>query len=364
VLLGAAALGASLGSGAAGALTLLDRLGVIQIDPIDRVGTNADLVAFARVDGLGRGDLLRATAGHAFEHFAKERCLLHARHFPWYRGQAVETPWWRNSERMRRIPSSVLDDVRDEILARGPIAAQSLTPRGSVEAMDWNGWKGTSNLNALAAEVLWTRCEIITYGRDARGRRLYTGPGALGPWATMPAQGGFYEQMLLERVRHAGLLARAGGATWSMLHEARTDGTVDRLLAEGRLEEVRVARRAYLMLPNPPAPPQDDGAARVLGPLDALLWDRALVRVAFDFDYVWEVYKPEHQRIWGYYVCPVLADGQLVARVEARRDGRLLRVDRWWGALEPARMNAAMERLATQNGCDSVALPSAPCAAP
>jgi uncharacterized protein YcaQ len=118
------------------------------------------------------------------------------------------------------------------------------------------------------------------------------------------------------------------------------------------------------MLPNPPAPPQDDGAARVLGPLDALLWDRALVRVAFDFDYVWEVYKPEHQRIGGYYVCPVLADGQLVARVEARRDGRLLRVDRWWGALEPARMNAAMERLATQNGCDSVALPSAPCAAP
>jgi uncharacterized protein YcaQ len=38
-----------------------------------------------------------------------------------------------------------------------------------------------------------------------------------------------------------------------------------------------------------------------LGPLDSLLWDRKAIRQIFDFDYIWEVYKPEKVRKWGYY---------------------------------------------------------------
>lgn len=355
VLLGAAALGASLGAGEAGVHALLDRLGVLQLDPIDRVGTNADLVAFARVDGLRRGDVHRHAVGRSFEHFAKERCLLHARYFAHYRGQAVETPWWRHSERMRRIPASVLDAVRAEVHERGPIPAQALADHGRTTPMDWSGWKSTGSVAVLAAEVLWTRCEIVCTGRDARGRRLYAPPAVLGAWATAPAAGPFAEAMLLDRVRAAGLLARAGGATWSMLGAARTDGTVERLLEEGRLVEVRVGRRPYLMLPDPPPAPPDDGAVRVLGPLDALLWDRALVREAFGFDYVWEIYKPAAERIWGYYVCPVLQDGRLAGRLEARRDGGTLVVERRWGAVDDDRLSAALARLAVANGCDAVA---------
>ena len=246
VLLGAAALGTWLGAGQSGVVALLDTLGAVQLDPIDRIGTNADLVAFARVNGLKRGDVHRYARGVSFEHFAKERCLVHARHFAHYRGQAVETPWWRHSERMKRIPASVL-------------------------------------------------------------------------------------------------------------HAARVDGTVERLLEAGRLVTVRVGRRPYLMLPEPAAPLPDDGAVRILGPLDALVWDRALVRDAFGFDYVWEIYKPEPQRVWGYYVCPVLADGRLVGRLEGRREGRTLVVQRLWGAIEVDRLNAALERLAAANGCDAVA---------
>ncbi|MES2644090.1 MAG: crosslink repair DNA glycosylase YcaQ family protein [Myxococcota bacterium] len=361
VLLGAAALGEPLGAGSAGVAALLDRLGAIQIDPIDRVGTNADLVAFARVDGLGRGDLYRHARGASFEHFAKERCLLHARYFAHYRGRAVETPWWRHSDRMKRIPGALLDDVRAEVHARGPVSAQELAPRGQTEAMDWSGWKGTSSLAALAVEVLWTRCEVVASGRDARGRRLYAAPeAALGAWATAPAVGEFGESMLLARVRSAGLLARAGGPTWSMLGETRTDGTVDRLVEEGRLLAVRVGRRPYLMLPDPPPPPADDGAVRILGPLDALVWDRALVREAFGFDYVWEIYKPAAERTWGYYVCPILADGALVGRIEARREGGTLMVERWWGAVDPTRLVASLERLATCNSCTELTTLPAP----
>ncbi|HRE91510.1 MAG TPA: hypothetical protein PK095_20495, partial [Myxococcota bacterium] len=38
---------------------LLEALRHIQLDPLDVLGTNADLVAMARVDGLDKGDVYR-----------------------------------------------------------------------------------------------------------------------------------------------------------------------------------------------------------------------------------------------------------------------------------------------------------------
>jgi uncharacterized protein YcaQ len=40
----------------------------------------------------------------------------------------------------------------------------------------------------------------------------------------------------------------------------------------------------------------------------------------FGFDYVWEVYKPEGQRKFGYYTLPVLWGDRLVARFDSRLD--------------------------------------------
>jgi hypothetical protein len=40
----------------------------------------------------------------------------------------------------------------------------------------------------------------------------------------------------------------------------------------------------------------------------------------FGFDYVWEVYKPEHQRKFGYYTLPILWGDRLVARFDSKLD--------------------------------------------
>ncbi|MBM4367143.1 MAG: AlkZ family DNA glycosylase [Deltaproteobacteria bacterium] len=340
-----------------GIVALLDRLDLVQLDPIDRCGQNADLVVAARVEGTRRGDVHRVLRGRSFEHFAKERCIVHARHFAHYRAQAVETPWWRNSERMRKLDEALVNDVLAEVSERGPLTTTELSPRGKTEPMDWAGWKGTSRLEVLALEVLWTRCAVVVSGRDARGRRVYDIPARALPGVRLaPPAEPFAEAMILARVRSAGLLARAGGPSWSMLGEARTDGTVDRLVADGRLVEVRVGRRPYLAEPGilaaTPARPRT--RAVVLGPLDPLLWDRALVRDALGFDYTWEVYKPAAQRQYGYYVCPVLIDGQLAGRVEARRDGATLRVERAWGKMPRRALDGALSRLAELNNCVAI----------
>src|SRR5215211_2383216 len=90
------------GRGRQGVRKVLERLRCIQLDPLDVIGTNADLVVMARVDNVRRGDVWRHLfPHHAFEHFAKERCLLPADTFPYYRqqGHAAQTPWWQHGER-------------------------------------------------------------------------------------------------------------------------------------------------------------------------------------------------------------------------------------------------------------------------
>src|SRR5215212_9136924 len=116
-----------LGRGARGTRAVLERLGCIQLDPLDAIGTNADLVVMARVDDVKRGDVWRHLfPKHAFEHFAKERCILPARAFPYYRreGHGAQTTWWRHAEREQRVPPKLVAAVLEEIRERGPVSAR------------------------------------------------------------------------------------------------------------------------------------------------------------------------------------------------------------------------------------------------
>jgi uncharacterized protein YcaQ len=319
--------------GARGARECLEKLRCIQLDPLDTIGTNADLVALARVDGLKRGDIYRHLfPGHAFEHFAKERCLLPASAFPYYRSQCAEAPWWRLKHRLERLPAGLVEAVLEEVRKRGPLTADALSDRGSVEPIDWSGWKGTSRAASMALEVLWTRCEVVVCGRE-RGTRVYDVPERVFPKAGR-APGDFARWALLSRVEAAGLLPRSGGPHWSMLAEVRTSALPDRLVEEGALVEVTIegSSRRFLAPGNFRARrfPKYDGRMRVLGPLDPLLWDRGLVEQAFGFEYVWEVYKPKHLRKWGWYVCPLLHQGRLVGRIEAAVENGKLRVKKLW----------------------------------
>ncbi|MGK0361995.1 MAG: hypothetical protein ACI9U2_004315 [Bradymonadia bacterium] len=322
LLIGNAGLYANRVGGAQATQAVLSERRCVQLDPLDRIGTNADLVMMARTDGMQRGGVFdHLYPGHAFEHFAKERCFLPADAFPAYRDQAARTPNWRSTARQKRIPQAVLDDVLAEVTARGPVGAADLADRGRVDPINWSGWKGTSKAATMALDLLWLRCQVVTTARRGR-RRIFDIPSrALPAVHDQPGPADFSRWATLERIAAIGLMPRIDGPWWSMLGAVRRT-LPDQLIEEGALVEVRIkgVKRPYLALPDQRARTfkADDGRMRILGPLDPLLWCRPLLKDVFDFAYIWEVYKPAAQRKYGYYVCPLLHHGRLVGRFEGR----------------------------------------------
>lgn len=312
---------------------LISRLRCIQLDPLDCIGSNADLVAMARLKGVERGEVYGGLfPGHAFEHFAKERCLLPAEAFPFYRRRALQTPWWRLSDRLKRLPEGIVESVLEEVRKRGPISVAELEHRGSVEPIDWSGWKGTASATRMAMEVLWTRCEIVVCGRTRNSKLFDVPERALPHWKSDAPDDDSWA--LRERVIAAGILGGAGGAVWSSLAETKKSELPRKLLETGALEAITIgdSTRRYLMMPGflQTRVREPDGEVRILGPLDAFIWDRALIREAFGFDYVWEVYKPPAQRKWGWYVCPLLRGTNFIGRIDAEARGDKLVVKKIW----------------------------------
>jgi uncharacterized protein YcaQ len=69
----------------------------------------------------------------------------------------------------------------------------------------------------------------------------------------------------------------------------------------------------------------------ILSPFDPLVIQRKRFRLFFDYDYRFEAYVPKDDRVFGYFVCPVLVGDRIVAGLDLKPDrerGRLL-VQRW-----------------------------------
>jgi uncharacterized protein YcaQ len=251
---------------------------------------------------------------------------------------------------------AVLDEVREH----GPLTARELTDHGSVEPLDWSGWKGTARATSMALEILWTRCDVVVAGRTESREKIYDVPDrAFGELP--PPEEDFGRWAVRERAHASGLLTRGGGGSiWSMLRQVRTSGVVDELLESGELVEVTIedSTRRYLAVPSffERKRARCDDRVRILGPLDPLLWDRDLVRHVFEFDYVWEVYKPAKQRRWGWYVCPLLYRDRLIGRIDAKVEGKTLLVTKLWieGDVDREAIDAALERHAGMCGAEKV----------
>lgn len=362
------------GGGAAArraAHAVIRRFGYLQLDSIAVAGARTHgIVLLSRLQGLDPElpERLLAPGEPLFEYWGHEASWMPLELYPLFafRRRALRShPWWGD---VLGEHAEVARSVRARIAAEGPQRSLDLTlglPRAGrravkrVTAALWlEGTLAVRERRAfqrifdLTERVIPDRVRQLEVEPDEALRRLLLRALAGHGWATR------------------GTLA----ATWRLRnHGEAIDAALAQLAAEGEVLPCRLAADGGPGIAGWIRPPDLELARTLararprrergvlLSPFDPLLWDRRRVRRLFGFDQVLEVYKPETERLYGYYCLPVLAGERLVARVDLRaeREARRLAVLslRWEGepaAADRAAVDSALARHAEVLGLEPV----------
>lgn len=361
--------------GKSGIVQYIRHVGCIQFDPLNIVGHNHDLTLQARIADFRPAmmqELLYADR-QLLDGWDKNMSIYHVEDWPYfqrYREQNRKQPR-RSGEQVE----AALHAVRRALEERGPLSSLDLEMNQTV---DW--WWAPTTLARAALESMYLWGELVIHHK-VHTRRVYDFASRHLPQELLTADDPnetdeqFYEWYALRRIGSLGLLWNKSGDGWlgiSDFKSAKRQAALTSLLKQGKIIEAQVdgintplyLRRSDLAFLHAvqdaeETPPR----AAILAPLDNLLWERRLLEAIFDFRYRWEVYKPVHEREYGYYVLPVLHGDRFVARFEPGRDkeGGVLQIKQWWWepGIEPneplqAELHRCVQRFLRYLDCETI----------
>lgn len=357
-------------------LGLIDRIGFVQVDSINTVERAHHMILFARRQAYRPDSLKRLLEKDRslWEHWTHDASILPASVFPHWKHRFAQdrarlVARWTGWQRHGFVEK--FDTVLRQIADHGPVSSSDV---GTDEARGKGGWWDWHPSKA-ALEYLWRVGEISVTRRESF-RKVYDltervlHPHHCAPEPTESESTDWACRAALDRIGFgtSGEIAAYWGGVGVEAAKAWCTGA----LARGEIVEVAVEgadgtlRRSFaypgLMAEVPPDPPT---RVRILSPFDPALRDRKRAERLFGFYYRIEVFVPEAQRQYGYYVFPVLEGATIIGRVDAKaqRDTGVLQVRAFWP--EPgvrmtagrlARLDMALAKLANFAGCDRVAM--------
>jgi uncharacterized protein YcaQ len=321
---------------------VLDRVAVLQIDSVNVFARAHYLPVFARLGPYPR-ELLDRLAGYAprsgplrlFEYWAHAACLLPVELHPllrWRMARAHEEPW----DSIRRIAQEqpqLVADMLALVTAQGPIrAGDTGIPRPAPRPGHmWNWHAGKTALEHLFYAGRITTAKRVNFERyyDLTERVL---PADVLAAAT-PADADAQRELVRVAARALGVATEPDLRDYFRLAPEASKQAVAELVESGELLPVEVAGwRAPAYVWHAARRPRRVEARALLAPFDPLIWYRQRTERLFGFRYRIEIYVPEPQRQYGYYVLPFLLGDRLVARVDLKSDRQrgVLRVQSAW----------------------------------
>jgi uncharacterized protein YcaQ len=226
----------------------------------------------------------------------------------------------------------------------------------------WN-WKPAK----MVLDALWDRGVLVISGRRSFQRSYDLAERVIPKrWleAPVPTEAEMLQTFSLLAVEARGVLTETAiREHWRFSGgRARLQPELDRLVADGRLDELVPADGGPNFYTLPGTELDGAGAPPVLVcPFDNLVWNRPLLVRLFGFSHVLEIYKPEPDRVYGYYVLPLLAGDRFLGRADLKADRAegILRIRKF--TPEPkvrgnvdAKLERAAARLARVLGLDRV----------
>jgi len=279
-----------------------------------------------------------------------------------------ELPYWRvvmarKRGELRRVQfatehAEVVEMVLRAIRDRGPLGARDFATPDQTRAGLTKGTFRSGKAVNQALYYLWIAGELMTHSRRGLERvydlRERISPASLNQVAAAEEADAFFA---LQTFQKGGMLSALEWKQWFAgtiqrpVSAGEAGDRLETLLQEGKIvsvtvqEELRTQR--FLLAEDlplleklhtgtlpaewQPLTTSTSDEMIFLAPLD-IVSTRGRALPLFDFDYVWEVYKPQEKRRWGYYTLPILYQETLVARTDLKleRDTHTLVVKGFW----------------------------------
>ena len=350
---------ASAPSGAVDVMSIIRRLGFLQIDTVRNVVRAQDHILWSRNhryredmvwDALRRREL--------FEHFTHDASLIPMDVYPLWQRQfhrlgekAARAEWYQSG-----LAQAETEAIHARIKAEGPLSTHAFdSARDSTEM-----WSRPPHKKAL--EQMWYAGVLGTAERRNFVKYYDLGARVFPPVPPdrpdAKAAGAMLCDLAMDRmgIANAGEIRRF----WEAVppDEVR-DWIASRDLIAVRVQAADGTWQDSWAAPDLTArlegllPPST--RMRIINPFDPAIRDRKRLQRIFGFEYTNEMFVPQAKRKWGYYVYPLLEGDRFVGRLEAKadRDAGLLRVTGFWpetgvrwGQGRAARLSAELDRFA------------------
>lgn len=315
----------------------------LQLDPLQIIARSHDIALHSRVLGYTPG-------------LWEDVTYRQRQFFDWGGWLAVrpmdELPHWRVvmqrerdghldcDPRVRKTAidhADAINEMRELLQKQGTVTNRDFEMAKRTRTQSYRGRKDS----AVALYYLWRTGEVMTHHRE-NFERVYALTEAVAPTDFQcESDAETADRFLIEKeVSFAGLsrLNRTQDAFFRGVPFSNAKQICEAMVAAGDLIAVQVEgwKAIHYALASDAELLQALSAGRVpqawtplatttteevlfLAPLDPVS-ARGRAKVVFAFDYVWEVYKPEHQRKFGYYTLPILWGDRLVARFDSKLD--------------------------------------------
>ncbi len=302
------------------------RLGALQIDTINIVARAPYFSLWSRLGDYDNDWLNQLLAEQSlFEFWAHAASFIPIEDYGLHRHIQLEQwrlPWYQHWYDGHR---SEFDAVLNHVKDNGAVKSSDFKRADGEKGGTWWDWK----IEKRALEYWFTAGELMISKRINFQRVYDLRERVLPEWrdSDAPDLDTVYRTLVLKSIGAMGLALPGWIPDYFRLLKKAVFSTLKQLISENRLLELKVADWDESAWALPEVWEDFQSAQRqnpephyttILSPFDSLIWDRARTSKLFNFDFSIECYLPASKRKYGYFLLPVLHDGQLIARMDAK----------------------------------------------
>jgi uncharacterized protein len=314
---------------------LISRIQVLQLDSVSVAVRAHYAPVFSRLGPYDRDVLDRAAWTHSarsprllVEYWAHEAALMAVDDWPLLRWRMREYRHGRWGTHIVKANPQLADKIVAAVAELGPSTAGQIEahlsagPREGEEDAKKEWW-GSRSDTKWVAEALFAAGVLTTATRAGFARHYDLSERVLPPdvLAREVDEDDAVRELTLRAATALGVGTEADIRDYFRLAAGQAKSAIAELVADGELESVDVdgwPAPAYFVAGQ--TIPRHDRGMALLCPFDPLIFFRPRVERLFGFHYRIEIYTPANKRRYGYYVWPLLLDGELVGRVDLKAD--------------------------------------------